>query len=475
MAITRTTRNALGTKAMKMQRTFSRSSAKVRVSAPTDHACARRRGAVTFAVAVGLLLALAPGALHAQQWPSESIFSFGRNHRGQLGQNTLNLVPNPTPVGVVGPFAQDFLCAVETWSGGDHALALDGTGLVWAWGDNQRGQLGQGATSTGAQPFPVAVPPPMGFVRFSTAAAGSGWDLGTTSWSVAVETGNGAVWSWGSNAHGQLGTGTAGPPQGVPTRSALPATSGALAVAASKGGTGRGHTVAAVMGNQVATWGDNSIGQLGYATPPAPADFSATPTIVPGLPLVPFIDVGASGRSTFAVTSAGVVYAWGGNLTGVLGRGFASFSEPTPAPVVDPFNPSQPLSGITKIAPGEQHVLALDTSGRMYGWGNNNYLAVGVPAVPPLVFTRPVPLTLPPPYNPSTNPVVDIAAGDGHSLAVLQDGTVLSWGFNDHGELGRGTASAPLLPGPALVSNITSVSAGGRIKGFSLAVINPCP
>jgi alpha-tubulin suppressor-like RCC1 family protein len=65
--------------------------------------------------------------------------------------------------------------------------------------------------------------------------------------------------------------------------------------------------------------------------------------------------------------------------------------------------------------------------------------------------------------------ITQLAAGVNHVLALRSDGTVLAWGDDEHGEIGNGTTSdSPVLPTEVTgLTNVTHVSAGGE---FSLAV-----
>jgi hypothetical protein len=76
-------------------------------------------------------------------------------------------------------------------------VAILANGSVWAWGDNDRGQLGNGTRVSSDIPLPVDVPKGVSFVKVS-----SGGYAG-----YAID-GSGRLWAWGDNASGQLGTGS---------------------------------------------------------------------------------------------------------------------------------------------------------------------------------------------------------------------------------------------------------------------------
>jgi alpha-tubulin suppressor-like RCC1 family protein len=66
---------------------------------------------------------------------------------------------------------------------------------------------------------------------------------------------------------------------------------------------------------------------------------------------------------------------------------------------------------------------------------------------------------------PGVTAIIQLAAGDNHSLALRSDGTVLSWGRNDYGELGNGTTTSRSTPGPVPgLTGIIQVAAAGDVS-----------
>jgi len=142
-----------------------------------------------------------------------------------------------TLTGLIGTRVPELEEIIFVSAGARHFLALDKTGRVWAWGDNQAGQLGDGGTRANAKPKPVA-----GLQDIVGIAAGD-WH------SLAVD-GSGGVWAWGSDSLGQLGSGQVGafryrtapiPVSGLPPLRALAAGtaySAALAVDGTSWGWG---------------------------------------------------------------------------------------------------------------------------------------------------------------------------------------------------------------------------------------------
>jgi len=89
------------------------------------------------------------------------------------------------------------------------------------------------------------------------------------------------------------------------------------------------------------------------------------------------------------------------------------------------------LTGVTAIAAGSSHNVALKNDGSIVGWGQNNYGQTSVP--------------------PGLTGVTAIAAGGQHTVALKSDGTVIAWGRNSEGQ----TTVPPGLMG------VTAIAAGG--------------
>jgi alpha-tubulin suppressor-like RCC1 family protein len=245
---------------------------------------------------------------------------------------------------------------------------------------------------------------------------------------------DGTVKAWGANSHGQLGNGTT-------TNSSTPVTvsglSGMRAV-----GAGENHSFA--IKDDTGTlwaWGRNSDGQLGDGTTGA----KSTPVQVSGLTNV--VAVAGGGVHSLALRGDGTVWAWGNNFHGQLGTGGGSSSVPVQVN----------LGGVSAvaIAAGNFHSLAVLSTGVVKAWGRNDQGQLGVS---PLSVTK---LTSPTDVSGVSN-AVDVGAGNGHSLAVLSDGTVRAWGDNYMGQLGDGTTTD--RSAPATVSGLTGATVvnGGR-------------
>ncbi|MGD0314299.1 MAG: hypothetical protein ABSC90_17765 [Acidimicrobiales bacterium] len=121
-------------------------------------------------------------------------FNWGYNAAGQLGNGTTVGTAIPVPVPLPGPVRQVFQGGSGSKNG--QTVAILANGSVWAWGDNDRGQLGIGTRTSSDTPVRVAVPDGVAFVKVSSGGYAS----------YAIDR-SGHLWAWGDNRSGQLGTG----------------------------------------------------------------------------------------------------------------------------------------------------------------------------------------------------------------------------------------------------------------------------
>jgi alpha-tubulin suppressor-like RCC1 family protein len=282
------------------------------------------------------------------------------------------------------------------------------------------GQLGNGSTTTSNVPVQVTFP---AGVALSEVAGGDDHSLALSS--------TGTVYAWGDNANGQLGNGsTASSDQPVLVQ--LPGGVTATAVAA-----GQQFSLALTSTGSVYAWGDGTSGALG--------DGATTSSDVP-VPIelpggVTITAVAAGLESAAALTSGGLVYAWGYNASGQLGDGSATDSD-VPVEVQLPGG-----TDATAVASGSNNALALTSAGTIYGWGNNGYGQLGNGTT--TSSDVPVLVHLPGGVTPSA-----IASEWDAGLALTSTGAVYAWGLNDQGDLGNGTLTAgsatfPVPPSPS--------------------------
>ena len=214
--------------------------------------------------------------------------------------------------------------------------------------------------------------------------------------------------------------------------------------------TGFDHSCAYDSDGVVYCWGNNDSDQLGRSG--SSSNFPVEATEVSELN-IDVMQIVAGNQYTCLLSSNGVVYCWGANNVGQLGRGMTSASESTPQTVG--------LTSVLHISAGEEHMCAVKTDGTVWCWGNgvsgrlgNNQ--TGNEASPVQVENNSVPGAS---YLPD---VTEVASGGEFTCALKTDATVWCWGENGSGQLGDGTTSDKsyaVQVGIDPAGNLTSASA----------------
>jgi alpha-tubulin suppressor-like RCC1 family protein len=192
-------------------------------------------------------------------------------------------------------------------------------------------------------------------------------------------------------------------------------------------------------------WGLNADGQVGDNT----SIDRYTPYSPTELPAVDKIAAGSF--HSMALSDTGTVWVWGGNATGQLGNG----NRPTISIVPEMLTG---LTGITDIAAGTGHSLALQSDGSILAWGENSSGQLGTGDF--VDSSVPVPVT-----GVAGIRFVDIAAGENFSMALSEWGTVYTWGENESGQLGNNDATGTDRNYPDIVNGligIRSITVGFR-------------
>jgi len=272
----------------------------------------------------------------------------------------------------------------------------------------------------------------------------------------------GSVRCWGEGRAGQLGYGNHYKIGDDET----PASAGNVNV----GGTvsqisaGREHTCALLSTGAVRCWG---AGQLGYGNTDHVGDdetpASAGDVSVGG----PVTQVAAGGRHTCALLSTGAVRCWGEAFAGQLGYGDTDQvgDDETPASASD----VNVGALVIQIEAGDRHTCVLLSTGavRCWGSGNDGRLGYGNETT---IGDNEAPATA---GNVNVGgTVVQIAAGDEHTCALLDTGRVRCWGRGQFGRLGYGNtndigddetpASARDVNVAGPVVRVVRIAAGGR-------------
>jgi alpha-tubulin suppressor-like RCC1 family protein len=204
---------------------------------------------------------------------SGQLYAFGNNYNGQLGNttNTGKSLPNATPtqvtlLGASGPVTQ-------VAAGAFYSLALTSAGQLYAFGDNVSGQLGR-TTNNGnhnANPTPEQVSLPGASGPVTQIAAGYEHSLALTS--------SGQLYAFGDNQYGQLGSlvnSGSGAPNPTPSPVTLPGARGMIVQISA----GYFQSLALTASGQLYAFGDNQYGALGNTTNLGSEAPNATPTQV---------------------------------------------------------------------------------------------------------------------------------------------------------------------------------------------------
>ncbi len=371
-----------------------------------------------------------------------TVWAWGHNTLGQLGDGSGSSA-SYEPVQVVDSGGVNYLVDVNSIAtGGTHSVALKSDGTIWTWGSNTYGQLGNSSTTRSTTPVQVLNTDGSGYFINATAIS-----AGQTH-TIALKS-DSTVWAWGENDEGQLGNGTTTyrtKPIQVKGPGGVGYLSGIIAI---KGGYA--HTLALKSDGTVWAWGKNNFGQLGDGT----TDRRTTPVQVHGIDGIGFItnieSIAAGNSHSIALASDSTVLTWGYNYYGQLGDGNSGGSRLSYTPGVDSNIPVHAISvdgtgilrDISSITGGSCHTLALNTGGSVLSWGYNSHGELGNGTT---ILQDEPGYVLGTDGISSLDNIIQIDSKSQHSLALETDGTVWAWGDNDHGKLGDGTDIERSLP-----------------------------
>ena len=354
--------------------------------------------------------------------PGGTLVAWGDNQFLTIGdQSNIN---RPVPVAVVaGGVLSGQTMAIPS-AGLQSSLVLSREGNLFAWGSGSSGQLGNGANDNSAVPVAVDMLSGLAGQNVISAVTSGYHDLALSR--------TGVVFSWGGNASGQLGRGDSvsiNQPRSVATTGTSLQGIHVVALAAANS-----HSLALGHDGRVYAWGSNTSGQLG--------NNSATDSHVPvavdvsgGLSGKFVVAIGAGSASSAALTSDGKVYCWGTNGANNLGNPNYSGS-PVPVPVPVDMSGVLAAKTVAALAVGGNHCLVLTTDGLLFAWGFNASGQLGGGNTNPT--SSPVAVDMS--GILAGRSIVSIAAGRDSSYALDSSGRVYSWGDNSDGCLGQGTS-----------------------------------
>jgi alpha-tubulin suppressor-like RCC1 family protein len=355
-----------------------------------------------------------------------SLWCWGRNDRGQLGDGT--------SVGKVIP-KRIFESGIKKISTGDkYTCAIKNDSSLWCWGENNSGQLGLGVIGGY---YTIPQPVTNDVIRVSTS-------IGAHTCAVKSD---GSIFCWGNNSYGQLGNGSFG--FGFGNNISSPSSD--IYVDAFYNrltdiyyvSVGLSHTCAVDNSNQIWCWGNNYYGQLGigkdynyYET------YYKFPRQVTSVGKVKGVSGGDS--STCVIKEDNSLWCWGGNDSGQLGDGtFINRAFPH----------MKITDNVLQISANQYHTCAIISDNSLWCWGSNwnGQLGDGT-----YTNRRNTPVLI------MSSGVSSVALGNSHTCAVKQDGSLHCWGSNWNGQLGDGYVHYPYSNTPVLItSGVSSVALGG--------------
>ncbi|XP_024887797.1 secretion-regulating guanine nucleotide exchange factor isoform X2 [Temnothorax curvispinosus] len=389
--------------------------------------------------------------------PTYRLVSWGANSHGQLGQGLLSeQFVLPQEVDLSG-------CSLKPEAirkivgGAGHTLVLDVDGRVYSCGLNNKGQAG----ITGIEKENILT-----FQRIRALEheividVCCGWDS-----SLAL-TRNGELYVWGSNRYGQLSLDPSvflsiSHPHKILIGEKIKNVS-----------MGLRHTAIVMENRELYVCGSNNRGQLGLINPETmqPYPLLDAFTKVAEWTMQENVENVACGQyHTVVITKRQTynTYVFGDNKHGQLGFFPKTFSETR---ILQPV--CIPLSGIQhdvqiQIHAGWSHINIL-SNGTVFSWGRNDYGQLGRSSSKPqngisteerLQCVEHVPK------------IVQLSVGSEHNVALTDDGVVLCWGWNEHGNCGNGKTENVLRPEVLPISSDSIAVLVGAGAGHSFAVI----
>ena len=419
--------------------------------------------------------------------PAGAAYCWGFNQYGELGISGNTTEQNsPQAVTISGtPLSGVSLTGIA--AGNYFTCALSSSGAGYCWGYNNDGQLGNNATSTGAQTTAVAMyaSPALSGVTLTQITAGQ--------YHACALSTAGTGYCWGQDNAGQLGNGTSNSNSSV---AVAVTTSGVLSGATlTQVSSSWQHTCGMDNSYTMDCWGLNSNGQIGNnslsntnvptrVVSLAPGEQAGVVAVPAGTQLtVYFTGPSDDGYGTLSNYTATATPAPAGDSTATSGSCTTSGSA-TSCTITGLTNgadylvtvvtnttaggsvASAPASGTpwprtTAIAAGYTHACTI-SGGKAYCWGDDTYGELGNSTT--TATPQPTPVAVDTSGALSGVTLTAITAGSQFTCALSSAGAVYCWGLGTSGQLGNNagsTSSVPVAVSGALSGKtVTQISAG---------------
>lgn len=323
-----------------------------------------------------------------------TLWTWGVNNAGQLGDNTTVSKNTPTQIGMAMNWQSISV-------GSEFIVAIKTDGTLWTWGSNESGQLGDGTTVNKAIPTQVGTATNWAFV-----AAGEEH--------VIAKKTDGTLWNWGTIAiHFDANDNLI-----VDASSTTPIQIGiGFNWTTSQISAGGYHNLALKPDGSLWAWGNNSFHQLGNG------NTTSSNTIVQIGNDVDWKSIATGTGTSFAIKTNGKLYGWGFNDDGRVGDGTTVHkSIPTQIGIETNWK---------SVEGGNTQTIGLKTNGDVYAWGNNSSGQLGDGTITNRLSPR---------FIANAPSVTAVTSGDSQTYALGNE--LAAAGFNWDGQLGIGTNTA---------------------------------